>query len=217
MPTILIHNQSGSSGRVYNIWSEQPSVNGGGVQATTPVIWYRSRPLPNNSQDVFKFSSDYYGFVGSSSSSSSELPNGDEIFLQGSEKVKPGSALDDGTRLLIDKNLNITQMEAVALKGNFEIFSKVEVLAANHNVVGLARLQDGESMPAPVAVVELKPGVGITFSPKQAVIIRATSWEQGTVQKPAGTYKEIRVDFAGAQTKAVVVEQSSGDFKVTYK
>ncbi|KAK2758062.1 hypothetical protein FQN54_004469 [Arachnomyces sp. PD_36] len=218
MPTVLIHNQSGGSGKIYNVWSESPGVSGGGFQSTKSMVWYKSRPLANNAQDVFRFSPEYYAFVGSSESGSSQLPNGDNIYLQDSEQVKLGTQLDDGNRFIVDKNLNTSLMDSNAVNGNFRILSKADVQSPNRNVVGLARLQDGESMPAPVAAVELKRGVGIGFSPKQGVIVSSTTWEQGTVQSlDGGDYKQMKVEFNGSQSKAIVSETSSGDFKVSYK
>ncbi|KAL1953786.1 hypothetical protein VTO42DRAFT_2283 [Malbranchea cinnamomea] len=215
MPTILIQNRSGASGKIYNVFSEQPGVSGGGVQATRPVVWYQTNPIANNAQAVFRFAPDVYGFVGSTNQPSSQLPDGDDVYLQGAQVLRVGTILNDGTRLMVDKSLNITAVDNTAPNHTVDILTKTEVQSANRNVVGIARLQEGESMPAPVAVVELKPGVDFSFTPKYGVFISSTQYSQGTIQGLA--QHSAKVEFTGAQKTAVVVEKSDGQFSVDYK
>ncbi|GES66461.1 hypothetical protein ATEIFO6365_0015000600 [Aspergillus terreus] len=217
--TIEFVNASGSSGKVYNVFSAKTAVEGG---ANTPatvksVVWYRSPTLSDGQREWFKFDNSFYGFLGSK--------RGTKIFTRENKAVTIASNMYNGSILLLDRESKFTVYEAddeITLPdtGEFKIATNASLVSEN-NVIGVSRGKeddDGNIVPAPVTVVDLKPNVTYTFKTNKAVYIKATNFPEGTIQTGLddSDKKAVKVEFAGQMKKAVVTEDSSGAFTVTY-
>jgi hypothetical protein len=220
--TIIIKNRSGSNNKVYNISSEAPTVDGGGVTSASNVMWYKSRALPTGNQVTFKYYSAFYAAVGYTSPFSNKLKTGDTVEQQGSIVANVGTIRDNSSVILVDKSFGITELNRTFAKSKFQILSENGLPTPNHYVVGLARQQEGEESAAPVAVVELKPNVDYTFTPKQGVYVKAQSVVDAGVVHDAPVQADIdgnkvaKVLFAAPYTTATVTEKADGTFDVEY-
>jgi hypothetical protein len=205
--------------RVYAIYSEVPEVTGPGIANARQLQWAKTKPLANDGQDVFKYTSDTYGFAGYvNASTSSNVAPGTEVTLDSSALVTVGSFRNDGSVLSVketDGAIGISDTgTSSADNGKFTISVDARVPTPSTYVIGVARKSDRDGI-APVAIVEAKPRGDFVFTPSQAIIITRGDKGNGVaVSKPAVVAK---IEFRGASKEAVVTETNSGSFSVVYK
>jgi hypothetical protein len=193
-------------------------VQGGGVQATHSVIWFRTLRIPKDGQATFKYAPDFYAFVGNTNTDSSHLKAKDMVDLHSSLVAKTGSIRNDGDQMLVSSSLELHRIDGRASQGTFQILTEIQIPYPNSWIVGVARKHEWDE-PRPVAVVELKPGVDYTFTPGKAVFVRAMDLEPGSLHTFHNTSDEnvAKVMFRGALCQALVTEHSDGKFTVTYR
>ncbi|CAM1501303.1 Fc.00g104650.m01.CDS01 [Cosmosporella sp. VM-42] len=219
---VTIKNESGDtqSSRVYIIYSDTPKVSGGGVANARPLQWAKTKALGNGGQDVFKYTSESFGFVGYSSiSPSSNMSAGTEITLDSSVPAIVGSFKNDGSEFYVKENdgsgisINDTGRGG-ANSGTLTISCDAGIPSPSTYVVGLARKSERDGI-APVAAVECKPRADFTITPSSAIFIARGDQGDGTVL--SNKTPNQRVEFRGNSREATVSETSSGSFSVVYK
>ncbi|EPE02903.1 hypothetical protein F503_01644 [Ophiostoma piceae UAMH 11346] len=218
--TITIKNSTSTGNRRYNIFSDAPVVKGGAEPPVRLLVWKTTAPLQPNGQAKFRYTADVYGFFGASSVDSASIKVNNSVDLLSSLPVKPGYLTNNGTQLYVNDADELGEIGQRASNGTFQIFLDAGLAAPNRSVVGLAR-QEEDGTPAPVAAVELKPGVQYAFKPSPAVYIVAGSVDEGRVidvrtAGVASVASVARVEFHGNQRQATVVEQNNGTFSVQY-
>jgi hypothetical protein len=220
--TIIVKNQSGASNKVYNIASEAPTVNGGGVTGVHNVMWHKTRVLPAGDKAIFKYTPTYYATIGYTTPFSNKLKANDEVEGQGFIVLNIGTEVDNSSVILVDNSFGIKEANSTFTMNQFQVMTQTLIPTPNHYAVGLARQQVGEDSPAPVAVVELKPNVKYTFEPKAGVLIKAANVVEAGAIFDAPTDAQInaktvaKVNFVKPYTKATVTEKSDGTFGVEY-
>lgn len=217
--TITIKNESSSGSKVYNIYSDQPLVEGGGVQSTHSVIWFKTNALGKGAQFAFKYTPDFYGLIGSSDENSDSLKVGNEVSMESNLLAKIGTYNNDGSILHVNDSLELHALDGLkvgAADSTFMISAVTGIDSPNTYVVGVGRKQDKGDV-APVAVVELKANVTYKFTPKTAVFVKATNLAPGVVNNFAAAKDDAKVEFRGLNSHAIVTEQNNGKFTITYK
>jgi hypothetical protein len=220
---VTIKNESGdtTNPRVYYIFSQLPVVSGGGVAAASQLQWAKTKPLGNNAQSVFKYTSETFGFVGYCNTSTSvDMKPGTEITINTSLPVSVGTFRSDGTVLYVkETNDNISIIDIGknnSSNGTFTISCDAQIPNPSKYVVGVARKSEQTGI-APVAAIECKPGSDYIFTPQQGIFIaRETQTQQdGVIINATSVFG--RVDFKGNAREATVSENNNGTFSVQYK
>ena len=215
--TIVIRNDTSAGGKSYIVFSQQPDIEGGAAPPIKTLVWKRTVPLQKGGQTKFRYSPEFYGFIGTSPVNSASLVVNNSVDLVSSQLVKLDYMINDGTQLFVSKSQELSEIGGKANNGTFQIFLDANLPTPNRCVVGLARQED-DGTPAAVAAVEAKPSVQYSFTPRPAVYIMGGKVDEGRViDFPAAPAKFGRVEFAGDQREAVVSEQNSGTFTVQYK
>ncbi|KAI9698532.1 MAG: hypothetical protein M1836_004113 [Candelina mexicana] len=229
---ITIRNNFGdvNNPRNYSLYSAQPEISGHGVKSTSPVVWYQTPDMSDSSEWTFKYTPEYYGFVGISDGNDNlNLQDGNEINLIKHSEVKVGEDIGMGTRLIVEPakgSVQLKKKDDGASEGTIEIRISKDFQPGNSYVVGLARkhLQDNIA-PLPVAAVGLRASARFILKPKPEVYITNRNVEAGRVdtQGVEGSatsttaVKDKKIEFIGAKKEAIVKEDSKGDFTVTYR
>ena len=222
--TIIIKNASKSPSKIYNVFSQQPGVEGGGAQSTKSITWYKTKALPDGSQATFKYNDAFYGFLGYTSKLANEIATGDSVDTEATIKVKIGTIKNDGSVLFVAKSWALSEnSDEKSAQNTFTISTESGIPYPDHYVVGIARGKESEGTlsPAPTDVVDLKAAVDYVFTPRQAVYIKASKYDEGTYQasidqKSIDEKKVAKVEFSGAKSKATVTEDGSGNFSIKY-
>ncbi|OCK98442.1 HET-domain-containing protein [Cenococcum geophilum 1.58] len=216
---VAIRNKTADThnSRKYFVYSEPPNVTGGGVQKTRQILWSITDPLCNNSESVFKYTSDFYGFAGISSNASSKLDQETKVSIIDFEPVKIGTIKNDGTQLFVtpkDGGLQLKDAGSNADSGTFKIITDNKIPYPNSYVVGLARKCDGRIHS--VAAVELKPGADLVFTPKQPIFISRVPFNAGyDVGRVLGSLgRNVRITSKGNHSRIEVEETGDGTFRV---
>jgi len=218
--TIEFINNSGNDDRVYNVFSAKASVDGGAA-VTKSVVWFKTDPLDQNQRTSIKYDNSVYAFVGTYDSDS--ITDGVEINTRSNWPVITGSDTDDGTILILNKNLAFLETEStdglpVPGKEQFKIVTNAKITTPNNNVIGVSRAKrdKGNTIPVPTTIVQLKPNITYTLTVDQAVYIKAGSdYSMETVQ-PCPTDAGSKVVFPVNRKKATVTEDNAGKFTIKY-
>ncbi|KAF2802633.1 uncharacterized protein BDZ99DRAFT_468825 [Mytilinidion resinicola] len=217
--TIIIENKNTATGppKVYNIYTEMPGISGDtGLQSMFSVAWYKSLGIPRGGRDTFRFTTNVYAFVGSSSEYSTQLAAGHAINIINSAVAKVDPRRQKGSQFLLTKDFDINDSkEDRAKAGAFDFSVESAFDEPNKYVVGVAREQVGGQL-TPVAVVDLKSSADYVFEPKPKVYVSCTSVDRGEVFTPpttAGQFAEI--EYKDGRKTALVTE-SAGAFSIAY-
>jgi len=218
---VIIKNDTGdaNTSRVYVVYSEFPGVSGGGIASALRTQWAKSKGLVNQGQDVFRYTSESFGFAGyCNASTSSSMTSGTEITLVASNSVTIGSFRNDGSSLYVSENNDAIGIKdtgsSTSNNGTFTISTDARIPSPSTYVVGLARKSERDGI-SPVAVVECKPGADFVFTPSPAIYIARGNQGDGVILSSIGTYG--RVEFRGNSKEAIVSETANGTFSVVYK
>ena len=218
---ITIKNESGDgrTGRVYSLYVDVPTFNGGGVASTFQLQWSKTRPLTNGAQAAFNYTSELFGFVGfCSTPSSSDIQDGTTISLERSVPAKVSPDRSTGSTLEVkekDSTLSITDLNKdYSAKGTFKISLDGQISEDNNYVVGLAR-KSTQTDIAPVAAVPARTNADYIVTPKFGVYVARSDKGDGTVITPPKP--SVMVEFKGATKEAVVSETKDGLFSLVYK
>jgi hypothetical protein len=67
--------------------------------------------LPKNGQTKFRYSPNFYGFIGTSSVNSADLKTNNSVDLVSSQLIKPGYITNDDTQLFVSNSLELSEIE----------------------------------------------------------------------------------------------------------
>lgn len=220
---IRVVNGSSTVQKTYGIFCEKPEVSGGGLDAAQRIVWYKLGPIPAGGQRSFKFTSEFYAFVGDSNVESRYIENGNgaSVGLVDKRAVVLGNEYNVGSKVTVGDSLAITGADNVlaTAQGTFSLGNVSSHPTPNKLVVGLAKmhlqLTPGDVLP--VAAVELKPGVSIIFRPSKKILIALTPLSAGAVHTgDLASNSTAIVEFSSTSTVAVVTEANDGTFDVKY-
>lgn len=197
-----------------------PDVANDSIDKAQRVVWYRSPPLVNGGQATFKYTSDFYAFVGECSAASSNLQTNTEISVLDAKEIKIGIASNNGDRMIVkvnDEALEISPWDKTSTNGSFGIITDQKIDHPNQWVIGLARKQENNDTPNPVAAVELINSSLFTFKPNQTIYVARGLTESGRILKDIPD-KVAKIEFSGASKEATIGEDNKGTFSgPTYK
>ncbi|CAG9996102.1 unnamed protein product [Clonostachys byssicola] len=218
--TIEVKNKSGYGGRVYSFLSAKAVITGAGNNADTTksIALFRSRKLDNGGTATFNFGNTYYGFMGHSGSATLQV--GSNVNVQTEKKVTLGTK--DGILALnedcVFSVIPPDDENPVPGKNQFSIAASAR-LQPDNDVVGVSRgidLGDGIN-PAPLNCVPLRAGPTYTITVNNAVYVKAASLDRQSIQASLDDDKTaLKVEFPYSKKKATVVEDTDGNFTVTY-
>lgn len=197
-----------------------PDVANDSIDTAQRVIWYRSPPLVNGGQATFKYTSDFYAFVGECSAASSNLQTNTEISVLDTKEITIGNISNNGSRVIVqvkDEALEISPVDKKSTNGSFGMYTDQNIDHPNQWVIGLARKQENNDTPNPVAAVELINSSLFTFKPKQAIYVARGLTESGRILKDTPN-NVAKIEFSGASKEATIGEDNKGTFsEPTYK
>ena len=172
-----------------------------------PIVWFRTRPLSNNQQVSLKFTSEIFGFIGSSSAQSLVLAAGHTVNLSASESVQVGGLMNDGTELVVTPSGNDIELQRSTSRqspnGTFTIYSQNGIPSPNYYVTGVARKVNNEVMP--VAAISLIPNQQFVINPNLTMYVaRSKDDDDAIVNTIDTTMIKEKVELGAGRTLVTV-------------
>ncbi|KAJ9217897.1 hypothetical protein DTO166G4_288 [Paecilomyces variotii] len=219
--TIKNGSNDTSTKRRYFAYFAAPAITGNTGRAALPVVSYKTNSLGNGARASFSYTSEIFGYIGRSSSSSSNLKAGDNVTLEDakpatvSERGNGGKVLqvklsDDDGQPTIAKNPDDADN---APQRTFTVYCDAGITYPNSYVTGLARnvVNSGETATAALPAIS---GHTYNIKPNPILYIVQGDDNQGSIVSTTATAdNSFSLDFGAGRTSAVVTNTTNADGK----
>ncbi|KAJ9313125.1 hypothetical protein DTO271D3_6554 [Paecilomyces variotii] len=195
--TIKNGSNDTSTKRRYFAYFAAPAITGNTGRAALPVVCYKTNSLGNGARASFSYTSEIFGYIGRSSSSSSNLKAGDNVTL---EDAKPATVSERGNG-------------GKVLQRTFTVYCDAGITYPNSYVTGLARnvVNSGETATAALPAIS---GHTYNIKPNPILYIVQGDDNQGSIVTTTATAdNSFSLDFGAGRTSAVVTNTTNADGK----